>query len=159
RRVRHVLLLTDGDTNRRAADHDDVIAALGRDAVTVTAIRIGDDTENLGLLEHIARATGGAFHHVGDLEALPELMISDAEHLMDPGAGGPDLPVRGGEGSPMLAGIPEAELPAVTRWAVTRPKPGAEVRLWIDAGDRRDPVLVTWQHELGRVAVLPLDFD
>jgi Ca-activated chloride channel homolog len=159
RRVRHVLLLTDGDTNRRAADHDDVIAALGRDAVTVTAIRIGDDTENLGLLEHIARATGGAFHHVGDLDALPELMISDAEHLMDRAADRPELPVRVGEWSPMLAGITEAELPAVTRWAVTRPKPGAEVRLWIDAGDRRDPVLVTWQHELGRVAVLPLDFD
>ncbi|HXA55049.1 MAG TPA: VWA domain-containing protein, partial [Solirubrobacteraceae bacterium] len=49
RRVRHIILLTDGDTNRRAEDHDDLIAALARDDVTVTTIRIGDDLVNLDL--------------------------------------------------------------------------------------------------------------
>src|SRR5439155_661806 len=69
RRVRHVILLTDGDTNRSAPDHDDLIADLARDDVTVTTIRIGDDTVHLDLLNRISRATGGAFHHVEDVEA------------------------------------------------------------------------------------------
>jgi hypothetical protein len=59
----------------------------------------------------------------------------------------------------MLAGVVESELPPVARWALTRARPGAEVRLVIDAGTRRDPLLVTWGYELGRVAVLPLDFQ
>jgi hypothetical protein len=59
----------------------------------------------------------------------------------------------------MLAGIDEEELPPVPRWAITRPKPEAELRLWVEADGRRDPLLATWQYELGRVAVLPLDFQ
>ena len=68
RPVRHVILLTDGDTNRRSDDHQDLIADLARDEITVTAIRIGHDTGNLELLERIARETGGEFHHVDDAE-------------------------------------------------------------------------------------------
>ena len=83
RRVRHVILLTDGDTNRRADDHVDLIAALARDEITVTTIRIGSDTVNLELLDAISRATGGEFHHVEDVTALPQLMIRDTQRLID----------------------------------------------------------------------------
>ena len=159
RRVRHVILLTDGDTNRNARDHDDLIAALARDDVTVTTIRIGDDTVNLDLLNKISRATGGAFHHVADVQALPQLMISDLEHLMDAAANRREAPPRVGAGGAILAGIVEDEMPRVSRWAITRPKPGAEVRLWVEAGERQDPLLATWQYELGRTAALPVDFQ
>ena len=59
----------------------------------------------------------------------------------------------------MLAGLQADELPRVARWAVTRLKDDAELRLYLDAGSRRDPLLATWQYELGRVAVLPVDFQ
>src|SRR5439155_566741 len=62
-------------------------------------------------------------------------------------------------GGAALAGIAEDELPKVSRWAITRPKPGAEVRLWVEAGERQDPLLATWQYELGRTAALPIDFQ
>ena len=159
RRVRHVILLTDGDTNRSAPDHDDLIADLARDDVTVTTIRIGDDTVHLDLLNRISRATGGAFHHVEDVQALPQLMISDTQHLMDAAANRRDAPPRVAAGGAILAGIAEDELPKVSGWAVTRPKPGAEVRLWVEAGERQDPLLATWQYELGRTAALPIDFQ
>ena len=159
RRVRHVILLTDGDTNRSAADHDDLIADLARDDVTVTTIRIGDDTVNLDLLNRISRATGGAFHHVEDVQALPQLMISDTQHLMDAAANRREAPPRLATGGAILAGFAEDDLPRVSRWAITRAKPGAEVRLWVEAGERQDPLLATWQYELGRVAALPIDFQ
>src|SRR5204862_6875787 len=85
-RVRHVILITDGDTNRRAEDHDDLIAALARDEITVTTVRIGSDTVNLELLERISRATGGAFNHVEDVQELPQLRISDTQHMIEDAA-------------------------------------------------------------------------
>src|SRR5207248_151265 len=134
RRVRHVILLTDGDTNRSAPDHDQLIADLARDEVTVTTIRIGDDTVNLDLLNKISGATGGAFHHVADVQALPQLMISDLQHLMDAAANRREAAPRLAAGGAILAGIAEDELPKVSRWAITRPKPGAEVRRWVADG-------------------------
>jgi hypothetical protein len=59
----------------------------------------------------------------------------------------------------MLAGIVERTLPPIGQWAVTRAKADAEVRLVVESGKRRDPLLATWQVELGRVAVLPVDFQ
>ncbi len=159
RRVRHVILLTDGDTNRRADDHTELIAALARDEITVTTIRIGADTVNLELLQGISAATGGEFHHVANAELLPQLMIRDTRRLIDAPGSLVNAPARVGDDEPMLAGIDEAELPRVARWAVTRLKPDGELRLWLDAGGRRDPLLVTWQYELGRVVALPVDFQ
>jgi hypothetical protein len=159
RPVRHVILLTDGDTNRRAVDHDDVIAALARDQVSVTTIRIGSDTGNLELLRRIAAATGGEFHHVADAAALPQLMIRDTRRLIDAPGSLVNAPVHVGAWGPMLAGLPADDLPRVARWAATRLKDDAELRLYLDAGSRRDPLLATWQYELGRVAVLPVDFQ
>ena len=157
--MRHVILLTDGDTNRRSVDHDDLIAQLARDEITVTAIRIGSDTGNLELLRRIAATTGGEFHHVADATALPQLMIRDTRRLIDAPGSLVNAPVHVAEWGPMLAGLPADDLPRVARWAVTRLKDDAELRLYLDAGSRRDPLLATWQYELGRVAVLPADFQ
>jgi Mg-chelatase subunit ChlD len=157
-RVRHVILLTDGDTNRHTEDHAAVIAELAHDEITVTTIRIGDDSANLELLEGMARATGGSFHHVERVASLPQLMIRDAQRLMNRAAGHEETPVHLGVPGAILGGIAEEELPPAVHWAVTRPRADAELRLWVPAGDRRDPLLATWQYGLGRAAVLPLDF-
>jgi uncharacterized membrane protein len=157
--VKHVLLLTDGDSNRRRADHLPVLAELAAAGVTVTAIRIGDDAVNLDLLVTVARSTGGEFHHARDMETLPQLMIRDTQRQIDASSGRADARARVAAGGPMLAGLEEDRLPPVARWALTRARPDADVRLVVEAGRRRDPLLVTWQYELGRVAVLPVDFD
>jgi Mg-chelatase subunit ChlD len=159
RSVRHVILLTDGDSNRSAEDHAGVIAALARAEVTVTSIRIGSDTVNLDLLQSISRTTGGTFHHVANVEQLPQLMIRDAQRLMGRATERRDVSPRVGDGGTIMAGIREDELPPVRRWAVVQSKRGAEVRAYIEDGEARDPLLTTWQYELGRVAVLPLDFQ
>jgi Mg-chelatase subunit ChlD len=159
RSVRHIILLTDGDSNRAAEDHAEVIAALARAEITVTSIRIGSDTVNVDLLDAISRATGGTFHHVEDAQQLPQLMIRDAQRLMGRATERRDMPPRAGDGGAILAGIEESELPTVSRWAVVEKKRGAEVRLYVEDGEARDPLLTTWQYELGRVAVVPLDFQ
>jgi hypothetical protein len=157
--VRHVILLTDGDSNRRADDHDAVLAALAEANVSVTTIRIGTDTANLDFLQAIARVTGGEFHHVTDLQTLPQLMIRDTQRKMDAASGRHDARARLVGGAPLLTGLSDRDLPPVARWALTRARPGAQVRMVVEAGARQDPLLATWQYELGRVAVVPLDFQ
>jgi hypothetical protein len=159
RSVRHVILLTDGDSNRGAEDHAGLIAALARAEITVTSIRVGTDTVNLELLDAISRATGGNFHHVADVQQLPQLMIRDAQRLLGRAPERQALAPHIADGGAILAGVSEAELPTVSRWALVRSKRGAEVRLYVEDGEARDPLLTTWQYELGRVAVVPLDFQ
>jgi Mg-chelatase subunit ChlD len=158
-RVRHIILLTDGDTNRRADDHLELMDTLARDEITVTAIRIGDDTANLELLGAIASRTGGEFHHVANVHALPQLMVRDTQRLIDSAAEREDAQTRIGAGGEVVAGLPETDLPRAAHWALTRAKPGAELRLYAQAGARRDPLVATWQYELGRVAAVPMDFQ
>jgi Mg-chelatase subunit ChlD len=159
RRVKHIILLTDGDTNRGSEDHVELIAALSRAEITVTTIRIGDDNANLKLLDAISRGTGGDFHHVEQVQALPQLMIRDTQRLMSNSPEREDRPAKIGTAGALLAGFTEEELPAIRRYALTEARPKAEVRLYVESGDRHDPVLATWQYELGRVAVIPLDFQ
>jgi Mg-chelatase subunit ChlD len=159
RSVRHIILLTDGDTNRGADDHGSLITALARAEITVTTIRVGSDTINVALLESISRATGGEFHHVAHAAALPQLMMRDAQRLLHDPEAQRALPVLFADPGRILAGIAEDELPPIARWALTRPRRGADVRLYVPVGDERDPLLATWQYELGRVAALPVDFQ
>jgi hypothetical protein len=159
RRVRHLILLTDGDTNRRADDHALLVGAYARAEISITTIRIGSDTVNLDLLSTISRTTGGEFHHVENVHALPQLMIRDTQRLIDTAANRRERRAHLGDAGPILAGLPETSLPPVARWAVTRPKAGAEVRVYVEAEGRRDPLLATWQYRLGRAAAVPLDFQ
>src|SRR5262249_7502105 len=153
--VRHIILLTDGDTNRRSDDHLDLIAGLARDEITVTTIRIGSDTGNVELLQKISHETGGEFHHVPEATALPQLMIRDTRRLIPAPGRMVTASARVAEWGPMLAGLTDDDFPRVARWATTRLKDDAELRLYLDGGTRRDPLLATWQYQLGRVAVLP----
>jgi hypothetical protein len=159
RRIRHVILLTDGDTNRAPNDHLSLVAEYARAGISITAVRIGADAANLELLQRIAAETGGEFHHVESLQALPLLMIRDAQRRVDMAAERRDAIPRFGTPGPMLAGMREDELPPIARWAVTRQKPDAELRLYVEREGRREPILSTWQYGLGRVAALPLDFQ
>jgi len=158
-RVRHVILLTDGDTNRRADDHARLVGAYAKTGISITTIRIGADAANLDLLETISRLTGGEFHHVENVQVLPQLMIRDTQRLIDDAASRQNARVRVGTPGALLAGLAEDDFPPVPRWAVTRARTGAEMRLYVERAGRRDPIVATWQYELGRVAVVPLDFQ
>lgn len=157
----HVILLTDGDTNRAAGDHDALVAALAKAGISVTAIRIGDDTVNLELLETMATRTGGAFYHVENAESLPELMLRDASQAVEraPRREIAFVP-RPGDATQALRGLPLRALPDVGGYAYTRAKPGADLLLYVaGAPDRRDPLLAAWQFGLGRVVAFTASLE
>ena len=158
--TKHVILLTDGDTNRGAADHYPLIGALAKADISVTTLRIGDDTVNLTLLSDISSRTGGQFYHVENVETLPELLLKDTSEAMA------QVPRRDETFAPRVAGVSQVlrgitakELPDLNGYAYARPKPGADVVLFVAARDKKDPILGVWQYGLGRVAAFTASLD
>ncbi len=158
--TRHVVLLTDGDTNRGAPDHYPLIAALAKADISVTTIRIGDDTVNLTLLSDVSSRTGGQFYHVENVESLPELLLKDTSEAVA------QAPRRDETFAPRVAGVSQAlrgikqsDLPSLNGYAYARPKPGADVLLYVAAHDKKDPLLGAWQYGLGRVVAFTASLE
>jgi Mg-chelatase subunit ChlD len=165
----HVILLTDGDTNRGADDHVAVIQAMARLGISVTTIRIGDDEVNLEFLKRISRDTGGRFYHVEDIERLPELIVNDTRQARgekeaadrppeDTAAtvAGPRRPIVG-EATEVVRGLAEFGFPPVGAVPPTKVKAGADLVLYVGDAARKQPLLATWQYGLGRAAAFPFD--
>ena len=164
----HIVLLTDGDTNRGAADHIPLIQAMSRLGITVTTIRIGDDDVNLEFLQQISKQTGGRFYHVEDIEILPQLVVNDTRQARgEKGEASPNgeekppvaVPSRPalGEATEVVRGLADQEFPVVREVPQTKLKSGADLVLFVNDEGKKQPLLVTWLYGLGRAAAFPLD--
>ncbi len=157
--VRQVILLTDGDTNRPYHDHDQLIADYAHEHIPVSTIRIGPDLANLRLLQDFARATGGTFYRVQDIEKLPLLMVGLTREAVNRRANFHPRLVPGAP-SAILSGIDPGRIPPIDYYALTEPKDGAQVPLSVTHGKGSStPLLAAWQYGLGRSAILALDPD
>jgi Mg-chelatase subunit ChlD len=151
----HVILLTDGDTNRDADSHRQLIDRIAADAVSVSTIRIGDDVVNLKLLTDISTRTGGQFYHVENAETLPALMLKDATKAMaQVERSGESYAPRVAGRSQILSGVDARQIPDLRGYAFSRPRPSADILLDVAVEGRNDPILAAWQYGLGRVVAL-----
>lgn len=151
---RHIVLLTDGDTNRAdRGEYRELIADLAVKGVSVTTIRIGDDKINLKLLKEISEGTGGSFHYVENVQKLPELMLRDTSRVLEPSQQDSEhfYPMIGLRHQ-LLSGTEEGEIPFLRDYAFSKPKPNSETLLQVARADRLDPILSVWRYGLGRVA-------
>ena len=157
--IRHILLLTDGDSNRSPADHYPLTASIAQRQISITTIRIGSDTVNLQLLSYMSDKTGGRFYHVEDVELLPQLLIKDTKQMMREKDDDEDKPKeivpRVGERGMILQGL--NDFPLLEEYMLTKPKTGATVQLYTDAHKEQDPLLATWQYGLGKVVAVTFD--
>lgn len=157
--IRHILLLTDGDSNRSPADHYPLTASIAQRQISITTIRIGSDTVNLQLLSYMSDKTGGRFYHVEDVEMLPQLLVKDTKQVMREKDDDDDKPKeivpRVGDRGMILQGL--NDFPALEEYMLTKPKNGADVQLYTDAYKEHDPLLATWQYGLGKVVAVTFD--
>ena len=157
--IRHILLLTDGDSNRSPMDHYPLVAMIAQRQISITTIRIGQDTVNLQLLSYMAEKTGGRFYHVEDVEVLPQLIIKDTKQVMRDKDEDDDKPKeivpRVGERGQVLQGLDN--FPSLDEYMLTKPKNGADVQLYTDVHTDHDPLLATWQYGLGKVVTVTFD--
>jgi len=158
--IRHIILLTDGDSNRSATDHIPLVAEIARRHISLTTIRIGLDTVNLELLSYMSEKTGGRFYHVENVELLPQLLVKDTKQAMRKDKDEKDeepkeiLPRVGTRGQ-ILQGLDK--FPPLADYMVTKPKGGADVQLYTDVHTTRDPLVATWQYGLGKAVAVAFD--
>jgi Mg-chelatase subunit ChlD len=164
-KVKHMILLSDGNTPFDAQVYRKLLTELVGQGVSICTIGIGSAFINTEILDLVARATGGTFYQLNSLEELPRLIARDTEQAMS------RLPFSEGYFRPTpTAGsswFPEiAQWPPVKGYLTATAKPGAAVELEIprqpapgSGQEHADPLLASWSIGLGQVASFTSDAD
>lgn len=155
--VRHIIILTDGQTEGDPADGIARAAKLKTHGITISTVAIGDGS-NDPLLTNIAKTAGGRFYSVrseNSWAVLPQIFVKEAQTVRR------SLIWEGGAFSPKPEFLGESmrgiamPLPGITGYVVSADRPGlATVAL---RGPEGDPILAQWQRGLGRVMTYASD--
>jgi Ca-activated chloride channel family protein len=155
--VKHIVVLTDGQTYGDGNSANDIGAQLRRRGITLSTVAIGDQS-NDPLLVHLARAAGGRYYNVTSQDSrsvLPQIFMKEAQTVRRTliWEGAPFVPRIDLSATSML-GI-SGPLPGISGYVVTADRGGfASVPI---RGPQNDPILAQWQHGLGRVTVYTSD--
>lgn len=146
-KVKHVILLTDGQASSNYADLIDEMRA---DDITITVVSIGDDANPE--LSQIAERGGGRYYRVEQLGDVPNIFLSEtvmvAGRDIVEGAFIPAVALPG----PVVRGLDD--MPPLYGYNVTEARPTARTFLVTSDGK---PLLAQWQYGLGRGVVWTSD--
>jgi len=156
--VKHVILLSDGNTPYHAKAYDALIDELKRDGITVSTIGIGAAFINTDYLQWLAGATGGTFYSMSNFNELPKLVVRDTEQALG------RLPFTEGYFRPAREPTTdwfsdEDEWPPLRGYFTATAQAGARVDLTVKGGDVDDPLLARWSLGQGRVVSFTSDAD
>jgi Ca-activated chloride channel homolog len=156
--IKHVVILTDGETGGTAAMYYDLVSTMHREGgVTISAIAIGRQA-NLPLLESISRYGGGGFYQTDSPTSLPEIFLQDVkshggettmvEKSFVPLTARPD---------PMLKELAGRELPPIKGYVSTELKPRATLDAFINRDGAREPLIASWHYDAGKAIAVTTD--
>lgn len=154
--VKHVIVLTDGQTIGDPGEGRRHVAEMKKRGITLSTVGIGD-MSNDSLLMELAKRADGRFYPVKSQNAkalLPQIFIKEARVVKR------SLIWEGTPFSPKIAAANESlrglrGFPGISGYIVTAERGGlANVAL---RGPEGDPILASWQHGLGRVTAYTSD--
>jgi Mg-chelatase subunit ChlD len=152
KRVRHVLLLSDG----RSADFDvaSLAAACRAGAVSLSAVATGPDADQ-GRLAQLAGETGGRLYVSAGVarQTLRDTFLKDMAWKRGEGLRIEARAAAWHAAEPVWRD-PGPPLPAVDAFNLTQPKSAADL-LWAADGSPPAPLLAAWRKGLGKVAAMP----
>jgi len=151
--LKHVLLFSDGDDSQGLGGLRSVVQGAVDDQITTTIVSMGNGsyTPELEVLSGIGQ---GRFYIVDNLNELPRIFTEETIEasrsaiVEEPFV--PSLEARGGP----TRGIDFAAAPALGGYVVVNARPAASVLL---GAKDDDPLLLTWQHGVGRSAAFATD--
>lgn len=149
---KHVILLSDGQSQREGLDELVDEAAAGR--VSVSTIAVGDGADQ-ALLASVADRTGGRAYFTADPTSIPRLFSRETETLRRKAPLDSDVNLREAKTSDVLAGIDFTRAPTLRGRNPARLRRTAEALLADASGQ---PVLARWHVGLGTVISWASDF-
>lgn len=153
-RLRHIIVVSDGKTVREDRDYPALYAQIAASGIGISAIGIGEDPDT-EVLAGLARAGHGELILLSDIRDLPQVLVRETGRAIRPRFMERETKVILGPAANSL-GLRELQLPPLSGYVLTFPKPTAEVGLISEAGD---PLLALWSMGLGRVAALNTDLS
>ncbi len=150
-RLRHMILLTDGQTT--PGDFERLTRECAAKHITVSCVAVGSDSAQ-DLLKRIAKTGKGNYYYTQDPRHIPRiftretLLASKALVIEEP-----FQPLQR-TGSEILKGLAAGDLPALLGYVATTPKEMAKVPLVSHQGD---PVLAQWRYGLGKAVAFTSD--
>lgn len=157
--LKHIILLSDGNTPFHREAYDALIKSFQLDRISVSTIGIGSAFINTEYLEWLARATGGTYYQLKNLEDLPKLMARDTEDQLGrlPFTEGLFRPTKTPQ-SDWFADT-EGDWPPLRGYVTATAKPEARVDLTVNGGEGEEPLLARWTRGRGRVVAFTSDAD
>jgi uncharacterized membrane protein len=147
-RVRHVVLMTDGQSfrNDRCPPYPTLLERARAQDITLSSIAIGEDADTQ-LLQDLARWGAGRYHFAAQPEDIPRLTLLESQIASaEPQIEG-DFRANLQAPHPLLRDFTPNQIPRLGGYVGTTIKPAAELVL---KSPEDDPVLAAWQYGLGR---------
>ncbi|HZY59684.1 MAG TPA: VWA domain-containing protein, partial [Candidatus Binataceae bacterium] len=157
--IKHVVILTDGETGGTAAMYYDLVATMHRQGgVSVSSIAIGNEA-NVRLLDALTQYGGGALYQTSSAESLPQIVLQDVgrhtgenktmvEKEFAPVGVSPD---------PILKSLGGRALPAIKGYVSTELKPGATLDAYVSREGRREPLIASTRYGAGKTLAMTTD--
>jgi hypothetical protein len=151
--LKHFLLFADGDDSQGLGGMREVVAASVRDRITTSIVSMGAGPYSPEL-EHLSRMGGGRFYIVDDVTQLPRIFTQETMEASR--AALVEEPFRAQARFPGAAtrGLRFESSPTLGGYAVVNARGRATELL---AATDEDPLLLQWQHGVGRSAVFATD--
>jgi len=151
--LKHLLLFSDGNDSEDMSDARRLVAGAQRRGITTSVVSMGNGPDTPEL-EHLSSIGGGRFYIVEDLTELPRIFTQETIAASRAALVDEAFRARPGEPSAATRGLDLGAAPALGGYAVVNPRPRASVLL--GASDE-DPLLLVWQHGVGRSGVFATD--
>ncbi len=143
-RIKHVILLTDGQT--RETGITEVVQAMRAESITVTTVGLGSDV-NRPLLQEAANLGGGRAYFTNDPHHIPRIFTRETSNVAQNSAVEEYVQAVPAEPADFLRGIDVQRAPFLRGYVATQPKSRpAQVILRSELGD---PLLARWREGLG----------
>lgn len=145
-RVKHVILLTDGQTQESGIP--ELVQAMRAEGITVSAVGLGSDV-NRSLLQQAANLGAGRAYFTNDATNVPRIFVRETQTVGQNSAVEELVAIRAVEPADFLKGIHLGSAPMLRGYIATRPKPKpAQVVL---ESELAEPLLARWRVGLGWV--------
>ena len=152
-KVRHLILLADGNDTDTQEGCIPIALALRANKITTSVIAIGDG-KDVPFLKRLAAAGGGNYYMARKAGQLPAIFTQDAA-IMSRSAieEGVFLP-KSVAGEEILSGIDPDTIPALYAYCLSSDRPLATIGM---RTQKDDPLLATWQYGLGTTLAFTSD--
>jgi len=155
--IKHVVILTDGETGGTAAMYYDLVSSMHRDGgVTISTIAVGREA-NLALLQSISKYGGGGFYQTDSATNLPQLFLEDVRQRGDTTMVEKDFVPYTVSPDPVLKELAGRQLPALKGFVATDLKPGASLSVFVNSSGVRAPVVASWKFGAGKALAVTTD--